>query len=170
MLHAFPNIPVIGPLLTHTILLPAGQMLADGIYRQAFYPAEAPENYIDTIKSLYLRPDNFTVCYNRSMEQEAVNPNISFSFLHKAFPWRPIPGCPGRYVLPGRCNPAFETDYFEESMCSEYHPEAAQDPVFVRRIKGGGVISYRKNDGRFVHTLNNTAGMERKLKKLNLIT
>lgn len=59
-LFTFPNIPVIGPLLAHTVLLPIGQRVADGIYQRAFWPDPAPGDYVDTMKALYLRPANFT--------------------------------------------------------------------------------------------------------------
>ncbi|MEA3376534.1 MAG: alpha/beta hydrolase [Chloroflexota bacterium] len=59
-LFAFPNIPVLGPLLTHTILMPVGSQVADGMYQQAFWADPAPDAYVDTMKALYLRPANFT--------------------------------------------------------------------------------------------------------------
>ena len=59
-LYSFPNIPVLGPLLTHTILLPVGERIAPNIYEQSFYPEQAPENYVNTMTALYLRPSNFT--------------------------------------------------------------------------------------------------------------
>jgi len=59
-LFAFPNIPIVGPFLTHTILLPVGRKVAEGMYEQAFWPDPAPEAYVETMKALYLRPANFT--------------------------------------------------------------------------------------------------------------
>lgn len=55
-----PRIPVLGPLLTHTLLLPLGSQLAPRIYEQAFHPAPAPPEYVETMSALYLRPANFT--------------------------------------------------------------------------------------------------------------
>lgn len=59
-LFAFPNIPIIGPVLTNTILLPLGRIIAERMYQQVFWPDKAPENYVDTMKSLYLRPAQFS--------------------------------------------------------------------------------------------------------------
>jgi len=59
-LFAFPNIPIVGPFFTHTMLLPVGEKIVDGMYEQAFWPDPAPDAYVDTMKALYLRPANFT--------------------------------------------------------------------------------------------------------------
>jgi hypothetical protein len=45
---------------------------------------------------------------------------------------------------------------------------AAKDPVVVAVFADGGLISYRKPDGRFVHTLNSRDGLERKLRELGI--
>lgn len=55
-----PRLPVLGPLLTQTLLLPLGSQLAPRIYEQAFHPAPAPPEYVETMSALYLRPANFT--------------------------------------------------------------------------------------------------------------
>lgn len=57
---ALPRYPVIGPLLTNSLVLPLGRILASNIYAQAFFPMETPKDYIETISSLYLRPKQFT--------------------------------------------------------------------------------------------------------------
>lgn len=58
--YALPRYPIIGPLLTNTVVYPLGGMMADTIYEQAFHPADAPETYVDVMSSLYLRPKQFT--------------------------------------------------------------------------------------------------------------
>jgi len=45
---------------------------------------------------------------------------------------------------------------------------AAKDTVLVARIHGGGLISYRRADGTYLHTLNTVAGFERKLRDLGI--
>lgn len=55
-----PLLPVIGPLATHTVVLPLGRYLAPAMYEQAFRPAEASADYVEAISSLYLRPTQFT--------------------------------------------------------------------------------------------------------------
>lgn len=57
---ALPRFPIVGPLVTNTVVMPFGRPIARGIYEQAFYPAEAPERYVNTISSLYIRPVQFT--------------------------------------------------------------------------------------------------------------
>jgi hypothetical protein len=42
----------------------------------------------------------------------------------------------------------------------------ARDPVVVTPFEDGGLISYRKPDGLFLHTLNTREGFERKLVQL----
>ena len=57
---ALPRFPIVGPLVTNTVVIPFARPIARGIYEQAFCPAEAPERYINTISSLYIRPVQFT--------------------------------------------------------------------------------------------------------------
>ena len=51
---------------------------------------------------------------------------------------------------------------------SEHVVTAARDPVVVAVFADGGLISYRKPDGRYVHTLNSRDGLERKLRELGI--
>lgn len=83
-------------------------------------------------------------------------------------PWKPIRDCPGRYVLP----PTDETPAHlagADASSREYQPPAARDPVVVVPLADGGVISYRRPDGRYVHTLNTAEGFERKLRQLGIL-
>ena len=48
------------------------------------------------------------------------------------------------------------------------HVNAARDPVIVTAFDDGGLISYRKPEGVFVHTLNTREGLERKLRELGI--
>ena len=45
---------------------------------------------------------------------------------------------------------------------------AAKDRVLVVPLEDGGLISYAKPDGRFIHTLNTTEGFARKLSQLGI--
>jgi hypothetical protein len=45
----------------------------------------------------------------------------------------------------------------------------ARDPVVVGRLDQGGLISYQRRDGTYVHTLNTQAGFERKLRQLGIM-
>jgi hypothetical protein len=91
-----------------------------------------------------------------------------FSDLMSRWRWRPIPQCPGRFVLatgPSRVRP--ET-IAREAGVSEYVVSNARDPVIVARFDDGGLISYRKRDGTYLHTLNSAEGFGRKLQQLGI--
>jgi hypothetical protein len=51
---------------------------------------------------------------------------------------------------------------------SEHLCVAARDPVIVTPFEDGGLISYRKADGLFLHTLNTREGLERKSRELGI--
>ncbi len=56
------DIPVLGPLFTHTILMPAGQLLMDRSIAAAFAPnMTTPEYRVRTGIDLALRPSQFTI-------------------------------------------------------------------------------------------------------------
>ncbi|WP_160723370.1 alpha/beta fold hydrolase [Isachenkonia alkalipeptolytica] len=72
--YALPRYPVIGPLITNTLVLPLGSIMAPNIYEQAFDPMEPPQKYIEEIASLYLRPKQFTAtAYELSHMYDSVN-------------------------------------------------------------------------------------------------
>jgi hypothetical protein len=50
----------------------------------------------------------------------------------------------------------------------EHRVAGARDPVLVARFAEGGLISYRRADGTYVHTLNTRDGLERKLAQLGI--
>jgi len=92
---------------------------------------------------------------------------MTFDELMVARPWKPIRDCPGRYVLP----PTAETP---ASLAGtgvrfrHYHVAAARDRVVIAQIGDGGIISYQRPDGRYVHTLNTLEGFARKLEQLGI--
>lgn len=103
---------------------------------------------------------------------------MTFAEAFGRLSWRPIPGCPGRYVLRGGLR---EETFPELAAASppgsgemtmrmtEHRSASAPDPVLVIRFEdGGGVISFRKPDGRHVHTLNTAEGFRRKLAMLGI--
>jgi hypothetical protein len=95
---------------------------------------------------------------------------MTFRELESLWSWRPIPGCPGRFVWsagPSRVSPA---DIVPQDVpVAEHLVAAAKDPVIVAPLDDGGLISYRKPDGTFVHTLNSREGFERKLQQLGIV-
>jgi hypothetical protein len=48
------------------------------------------------------------------------------------------------------------------------HVGVARDPVVVTSFGDGGLISYRKVNGTFLHTLNTLERFERKLRQLGI--
>ena len=86
------------------------------------------------------------------------------------WPWRPIPNCPGRFVLSsGRCSLSpSEIAPASDAVITEYVIPATPDPVVVAEFDEGGLISYRKPDGSFIHTLNTSEGLDRKLRQLGI--
>eukprot|EP00747_Dinoflagellata_sp_TGD_P216595 gnl/TRDRNA2_/TRDRNA2_89118_c0_seq1.p1 gnl/TRDRNA2_/TRDRNA2_89118_c0~~gnl/TRDRNA2_/TRDRNA2_89118_c0_seq1.p1 ORF type:complete len:191 (+),score=27.71 gnl/TRDRNA2_/TRDRNA2_89118_c0_seq1:38-610(+) len=100
--------------------------------------------------------------------------------LWSALPWREIRNCPGRYTtrdagartssppaLLSRyvfsCN-MVEADLVQLEVCL-----AGKDPIVLQRFPGGGgLLTYCKPDGMFIHTLNTESGMARKIDALGL--
>ncbi len=92
----------------------------------------------------------------------------SYGSLLEAGDWRPIPGCPGRAVLQRASRVRPEDLLGKSTPLHRFEVPAAPDPVLVARVDGGGLISYAKSDGRFVHTLNTEEGLARKLGELGI--
>ena len=93
---------------------------------------------------------------------------VTFSALFDRWTWRPIPNCPGRYVLAAGPVATPPEEIVPGANGSEHVSVAAGDPVIVTPFADGGLISYRKTDGLFLHTLNTREGFERKLRQLGL--
>ena len=94
---------------------------------------------------------------------------MTFSALFDRWAWRPIPNCPGRYALRAGAV-ATPPEDLAPGTCrgTEHVSVAAKDPVIVTSFEDGGLISYRKADGMFLHTLNTREGLERKLRQLGI--
>lgn len=92
-----------------------------------------------------------------------------FSSLMMAWPWEAIRGCPGRYVMALQDEVVTLEDLIgPEGAFTEHRVPSAPDPVFVATLSDGGLISYLKAGGRFVHTLNTPEAFQRKLAQLGL--
>jgi hypothetical protein len=95
---------------------------------------------------------------------------MSFNKLLESWNWKPIRNCPGRYIL---CGPEAGLQrpaalIGDEVEVGVYQTDAADDTVMVAALAGGGLISYQKPDGSFVHTLNTPGGFQRKLRQLGI--
>ena len=93
----------------------------------------------------------------------------SFGEILAAYSWAPLRGCPGRYILRGGPSPIAPRDLLGEGPePQECRSPLAADPVIVARAEWGGLISYRKDDGRYIHTLNTVEGFARKCRQLGI--
>jgi hypothetical protein len=92
-----------------------------------------------------------------------------FADLKARWPWRPMPHCPGRFVVAsGLSNLPPAALVSRDVPVAEHVVATAKDPVVVAMFADGGLISYRKPDGTYLHTLNSREGFERKLQQLGL--
>jgi hypothetical protein len=92
-----------------------------------------------------------------------------FSDLKARWDWRPIPNCPGRFVFSeGPSNISPEELALSPIHVTEHIVATAKDPVLVAIFGDGGLISYRKQNGTYLHTLNSRDGLERKLQQLGI--
>jgi len=95
--------------------------------------------------------------------------SYDLSTLLQTHSWKPIPERSGRFVL----EQGISYQSPQELAESEIHPMEYPKPppgdvIMVLRVEGGGLISYRKLDGSYRHTLNNDEGFTAKLLKLGL--
>ena len=97
------------------------------------------------------------------------DPDISFGSILKKHKWREIRNCPGRYLLSGGLSErAPGTLLGVDGEFPEQRSHAAVDPVVVISFSGGGLISFHRPDGQWIHTLNTSAGFNRKVSDLGL--
>jgi hypothetical protein len=92
-----------------------------------------------------------------------------FDDLKARWQWRPLPNCPGRFILadgPTTLKPAELLT--ADVPVTEHVVAAARDPVAIAAFADGGLISYRKPDRTYLHTLNSREGFERKLRQLGI--
>ncbi len=93
----------------------------------------------------------------------------TFSTLKTVFSWRPLRNCPGRYGLcgpPSRLLPGSLAGGSTRSRT--FRATVSGDEVVVTPLVDGGLISYRKANGTYRHTLNDQDGFRRKLTALGV--
>jgi hypothetical protein len=94
-------------------------------------------------------------------------------------PWREIKDCPGRYVLKkknGNYSQYAPTDFIYEvtrQNLNSYMVEGISSKMDEKILLvpfpcQGGLLSYVKKDGSYVHTLNTPSGYRRKLEALGI--
>lgn len=100
---------------------------------------------------------------------------ISFSRLFQLYPWKEIPHCPGRYVLRKKSNEQLRSippnEFLNNQIRIEiFNSDVCPDRIHIGQFVDGGLLSYEKSDGTFVHTLNNISGLKRKMNHLCIIS
>ncbi len=95
---------------------------------------------------------------------------VTFDQLMSMWTWDAIPNCPGRYKLSGGASALLIQDLlgFDVELHT-YAVSTARDSVIVATLSNFGIISYKRADGLFVHTLNTSSGLERKLLSLGIM-
>jgi hypothetical protein len=94
---------------------------------------------------------------------------MTFDDVLKLGRWAPIRNCPGRYVLRGAAPTFNPTDLLKDGIeARRYLSPRARDDMWVVRLEDGGLISYERPDGTWLHTLNTNEGFERKIRQLEI--
>lgn len=88
----------------------------------------------------------------------------SFEEIFNKHQWEEIPNCPGRYVLEKSAKRKLgivtPVDFLEQKLSFQvFQSQVCRDTVHVTEFpSGGGIISYQRSNGTFLHTLNNSSG------------
>jgi hypothetical protein len=93
----------------------------------------------------------------------------TFDDLARRFELRRIRNCPGRFIIrkaPPELTPRELLG--SEAEIHTFNVFSARDAVLVVRLDRGGLISYQRADGTYLHTLNDDDGFERKLRDLGI--
>ena len=95
--------------------------------------------------------------------------NITFEKLKPLFHWVPIRNCPGRFVLDIDDQNLSMPDILEcEMEIKQFQTAKARDMVLAAVLQDGGIISYKRKNGTYLHTLNTLEGFKRKLHDLGI--
>jgi hypothetical protein len=94
---------------------------------------------------------------------------MTFNNVMKMGNWMLIRNCPGRFALHDVSPMLSLRDLLGDGVSAQqsYSPKA-KDTVWIAQIEDGGIISYSRPDGSWLHTLNTAEGFERKLKQLEI--
>ncbi len=93
---------------------------------------------------------------------------MNFQEIFEKYQWKAIKNCPGRYTLVGGTVSASPTEFLHaEVKVRKLEQSKASDEVLVVHFDDGcGLLSYRKDDGTYLHTLNSESGLKRKIADL----
>ena len=96
---------------------------------------------------------------------------VTLARLVKTWGGRPIPNCPGRWVLRLGDNTVGPRQFVGSDLpTTEHCVPTVPDRIVVTWLGGWGLISYNRRDGTWVHTANAPDGFRRKLTQLTIPT
>jgi hypothetical protein len=101
------------------------------------------------------------------MAPEPAN-RMDFDAVFTSRRWKPIRNCPGRFVLSEGAVQGGPVELVPGARPQEFSVASARDAVVVTPLTVGGLISYKRQDGTFLHTLNTAEGFTRKLTDLGI--
>ncbi len=94
---------------------------------------------------------------------------MTFDTVRRLGKWTPIRHCPGRFVLRGVSPALSVVDLLGDiAGVQQFQSPKATDTVWVVCLEDGGMISYRRLAGTWLHTLNTKEGFRRKLEQLEI--
>ena len=94
---------------------------------------------------------------------------VTFDELMRGCNWKPIRHCPGRYILfDGSEYLSPEQLLGTDAEARTFQVARARDRVLVVGLDKGGLITYKREDGTYLHRLNTEEGLERKLRELGI--
>jgi len=94
---------------------------------------------------------------------------MTFNDVMEMGHWVAIKDCPGRYTLHEVSSSLSVGELLgADAGIQMAHSPKARDTVYITCLEDGGVISYSRLDGSWLHTLNTEVGFERKLRQLEI--
>lgn len=92
----------------------------------------------------------------------------TFDTVLARFPWREIRDCPGRFVMrPKRADLTPAHVVGAAVPIETFDADETPDRIALARFPGGGLLSFGKPDGTWIHALNTESGLSRRLARLN---
>ena len=94
---------------------------------------------------------------------------MTFDEMMSEWKWESIQNCPGRFKLQDLNKKLTVGELLAvETEVQKFQVSKARDTVLVVPFFDGGIISYERDDGTYLHTLNDENGFSRKLSDLDI--
>jgi hypothetical protein len=95
-------------------------------------------------------------------------PPPTFERLLSTWSWQPIRNCPGRFTLVSGGPHLQISALIGNGPTTSRRVPTTRDTVIVAMFPGGALISYLRDDGTLMHTLNTPDALARKLQQLGI--